>query len=81
MYEKHVEVTGGMYEGGSSTTSEKTGKKIPAQFVELRRQDKSPARVVVLESKLGALFRRDYELCGMPAIRIRPTNSPITFWI
>lgn len=78
MREKHVEVVGGEYISGE----DEAGNPLPPVFVQGRRKD--PARKgqilreVVRESKLSALFRQDWELCGAEVIRIRETNSPTT---
>lgn len=59
---------------GGNSISEEVGegkdKKVRRTFLEKRS-------VVVNERDLGALFRRDWELCGMH-IRIQNTNERVT---
>lgn len=47
---------------------EKDGKKVET-FIEKRR-------FVVEPENLGAMMRRDHELCGLPVVRVTETLSP-----
>jgi hypothetical protein len=63
---RNVEVTGGY--NISETKGDGKEKSSTSIFMEKRS-------VVVPENMLEALFRRDWELCSMPVIRIRNTNK------
>lgn len=75
--EKYVEVQGGVMTGGDDH-----GKN--SVFTVKKRPDGSNRWMieVVLESKLGAFFRRDTDFASTPAIQLRNTNEEPTviFW-
>ena len=72
---KNIEVRGGYMSGGED---EKGGKG--GTFVTKQRADKSGRLCVevVPEDKLGAFFFRDWEMCGLPVIKLRETNEQPT---
>lgn len=67
-----VEVVGGVFV--SEDKNSVNGSDKPGDKKERVRGFQEKRRVVVEESKLPFLFRRDWELAAMPVIRIRNTN-------
>lgn len=65
--EKYLEVRGGYMSGGEKS-DDSSNKATSGVFMEKKS-------VVVRESEIGSLFRRDWELCGMPKIFIARTNK------
>lgn len=74
---KNIEVRGGYMSGGEDEKG-KSGKG--GTFVVKQRADRSGRLCVeiVPEDKLGAFFRRDWEMCGMPVVKVRVTNDQPT---
>ena len=70
---RNIEVCGGYITGEDSKDSKnnKSQEKSKAIFMEKRSE-------VVPEDKLGAFFRRDWDMCGMPKIVLRVTNKQPT---
>jgi hypothetical protein len=66
---KFLEVLGGYMSGDSKDENSDGKRKVSSGTFMVKKS------VIVRESDLSGLMRRDWELCSMPVIKIRETNS------